>query len=116
MKTMTTEIFDLDQTLTEQTSFGTESVRREAFYLESQGQPLFAWLHHRAEGDGRRTVAVSVTTTGRERRGENESFRFLPGGLKPHGGIVTEANTAPLLPDHHRPRLRRGPYSEPEPT
>ena len=49
---MFTSAIDLDPRHTELSPSDTESVRRTAFYLESQGQPLFAWLHHRVEPTG----------------------------------------------------------------
>ncbi len=77
MKTMTTDICDLDQTLTEQTSSGTESVRRTAFYLESQGQPLFAWLHHRVELTGFDHGVLICPPIGYEQLHSHRSLRHL---------------------------------------
>ena len=56
METMPTAILDPDQSRAEQTRFDAESVRRTAFYLESQDQPLFAWLHHHVERTDRKSV------------------------------------------------------------
>ncbi len=77
MKTMTTDICDLDQTLTEQTSSGTESVRRTPFYLESQGQPLFAWLHHRVELTGFDHGVLICPPIGYEQLHSHRSLRHL---------------------------------------
>ncbi len=77
MKTMTTDICDLDQTLTEQTSSGTESVRRTPFYFESQGQPLFAWLHHRVELTGFDHGVLICPPIGYEQLHSHRSLRHL---------------------------------------
>ncbi len=99
MKNMTTEIFDLDRAHTEQTSSDTESVRRSAFYLESQGQPLFAWLHHRVEPRNGASITVAqchlsgVTVTKSSTWPCDEGARFL----FPHGHVEDSVTVAPTF-------------------
>ena len=66
-----------NQTLTEQASSDTESVRRTAFYLESQGQPLFAWLHHRVEQTGFDHGVLICPPIGYEQLHSHRSLRHL---------------------------------------
>lgn len=77
MTTVTTDDIDLDSTLTETTLPGAESVRRAAFYLESQGQPLFAWLHHRVEQTGFDHGVLICPPIGYEQLHSHRSLRHL---------------------------------------
>jgi len=77
METISTAVVDLDRTHAVQTQSDTESVRRTAFYLESQGQPLFAWLHHRVEPTGFNHGVIICPPIGYEQLHSHRSLRHL---------------------------------------
>ena len=74
---MSIAVAELDRTHTELTPSDTESVRRTAFYLESQGQPLFAWLHHRVEPMGFDHGVIVCPPIGYEQLHAHRSLRHL---------------------------------------
>ncbi|MEK6260649.1 MAG: alpha/beta fold hydrolase [Planctomycetota bacterium] len=83
---MPTAVVDLDQSHAVQIQSNTESVRRTAFYLDSQGQPLFAWLHHRVEQTGFDHGVIICPPIGYEQLHSHRSLRHLADTLA-HGEI-----------------------------
>ncbi len=77
METMPTAILDADPPQAEQTRYDAESVHRTAFYLESRGQPLFAWLHHRSEQTGFDHGVLICPPIGYEQLHSHRSLRHL---------------------------------------
>ena len=77
METISTAVVDPDQTHAEQTQPDAESVRRTAFYLKSQGQPLFAWLHHCVEQTGFDHGVIICPPIGYEQLHSHRSLRHL---------------------------------------
>jgi alpha-beta hydrolase superfamily lysophospholipase len=59
------------------------AVRREAFYFASNGQPLFAWLHHPAQSSGHGVVLCAPL--GYEQVHAHRSFRVLADQLAASG-------------------------------
>src|SRR5262245_2371659 len=54
-----------------------DAVRRTPFYLESQNQPLFAWLHRRADTTDASHAAVICPPTGHEQIHSHRALRHL---------------------------------------
>ena len=77
METISTAVVDPDQPHGAQTQPDAESVRRTAFYLKSQGQPLFAWLHHRVEQTGFDHGVIICPPIGYEQLHSHRSLRHL---------------------------------------
>ncbi len=74
---MSTAVVDLDQTDAGKTPSDSESVRRTAFYLESQGQTLFAWLHHSVEPTACDHGVIICPPIGYEQLHSHRSLRHL---------------------------------------
>ena len=77
MELSQTTVAELDQQQTGNAAPGSASVQRTAFYLESQGQPLFAWLHHRIEPTGFDHGVIICPPVGYEQLHSHRSLRHL---------------------------------------
>ncbi|MDB5335342.1 MAG: hypothetical protein JWN70_961 [Planctomycetaceae bacterium] len=64
---------------------GSASVRRDAFYLQSQGQPLFAWLHTAANQPSLNHGVIICSPFGYEQVHTHRSLRHLADDLADHG-------------------------------
>lgn len=67
----------VDQTISSPTTVNAVAVRRDAFYLDDQGQPLFAWLHQSAEGSAARHGVVICSPVGFEQLHAHRGLRHL---------------------------------------
>ena len=74
---MSTTVVDLNQRHAAQIPFHAESVQRTAFYFESQGQPVFAWLHHRVERTGFDHGVLICPPIGYEQLHSHRALRHL---------------------------------------
>ena len=77
METVPTDILDADPPKAEQSRFDAESVRRTPFYLESQGQSLFTWLHHHVERTSFDHGVLICPPIGYEQLHSHRSLRHL---------------------------------------
>ncbi len=89
---MSVELDVLAPVVVEPTS--ANQIQRTAFYLESQGQPLFAWLHHRPNNRRGRQGVVICAPVGYEQVHAHRTLRRLADQL-------AEAGLPTLRFDYH---------------
>ncbi|HEX4149425.1 MAG TPA: hypothetical protein VHY20_10570, partial [Pirellulales bacterium] len=64
------------------------AIRRDAFYLASQGQPLFTWLHSRQDAPASNHGVILCPPIGYEQLHAHRALRHLADALAAHAGGV----------------------------
>ena len=82
---MSAVITESTPALPEQGDSRSDTVQRQAFYLRSQGQPLFAWLHAREHGPNVDHGVVICPPIGHEQLHSHRSLRHLADALAGQG-------------------------------